>query len=43
MIARTPTLTEWPYRMVRLACNLALDEKARIVFVAYRLFGSHRY
>jgi hypothetical protein len=22
MIARTPTLAEWPYRMVRLACDL---------------------
>jgi hypothetical protein len=22
MIARTPTLAEWPYRMVRLVCDL---------------------
>jgi hypothetical protein len=22
MISRTPTLAEWPYRMVRLACDL---------------------
>jgi hypothetical protein len=22
VIARTPTLAEWPYRMVRLACDL---------------------
>jgi len=22
MIPRTPTLAEWPYRMVRLACDL---------------------
>ena len=22
MISRTPTLSEWPYRMVRLACDL---------------------
>jgi len=22
MITRTPTLAEWPYRMVRLACDL---------------------
>jgi len=22
MISRTPTLAQWPYRMVRLACDL---------------------
>jgi hypothetical protein len=39
MINRTPTLAEWPYRMVRLACDLAprRGQYRKDTIVAFRL------